>query len=74
VRVLLVRPGFVAGHMTAGMTPAPLSTTPEKVGVAVAAALRGSPGDSAVWVPAPLATLAAAMRLVPRRIWRKLDR
>ena len=28
VRVLLVRPGFVIGRMTAGMTPAPLATTP----------------------------------------------
>jgi len=29
VRVLLVRPGFVTGRMTAGMVPAPLSSTPE---------------------------------------------
>ena len=32
VRVLLVRPGFVTGRMTAGMTPAPLASTPEQVG------------------------------------------
>ncbi|HSZ40610.1 MAG TPA: SDR family NAD(P)-dependent oxidoreductase [Trebonia sp.] len=76
VRVLLVRPGFVTGRMTAGMTPAPLATTPEKVGVAVASALRGtrSGRDTAVWVPAGLAGLAAVMRLVPRAAWRKLDR
>lgn len=76
VRVLLVRPGFVIGRMTAGMAPAPLATTPEKVGVAVASALRGSaPGpDRAIWVPARLAVLAAAMRLVPRPLWRRLDR
>ena len=75
VRVLLVRPGFVAGRMTAGMRPAPLATTPEKVGAAVACALR-RPGyrEAAVWVPAPLGGLALAMRLVPRAIWRKLDR
>src|ERR1700722_13846861 len=42
VRVLLVRPGFVAGRMTAGMKAAPLATTPEKVGVAVASALHKS--------------------------------
>ena len=36
VRVLLVRPGFVIGKMTEGMTPAPLATTPGAVGVAVA--------------------------------------
>ena len=75
VRVLLVRPGFVAGRMTAGMRPAPLATTPEKVGAAVASALR-RPGHSeaVVWIPAPLGGLALAMRLVPRAIWRKLDR
>lgn len=76
VRVLLVRPGFVAGRMTAGMTPAPLATTPERVGVAVASALRGSASgrDAAVWVPARLAGFAAVMRLVPRAVWRKLSR
>jgi decaprenylphospho-beta-D-erythro-pentofuranosid-2-ulose 2-reductase len=72
VRVLLVRPGFVTGKMTEGMKPAPLATTPEKVGAAVAAALRGT-GKSVVWVPAPLAGLAAAMKLVPRPLWRKLE-
>ena len=72
VRVLLVRPGFVVGRMTEGMTAAPLATTPEAVGAAVAAALRGK--KSTVWVPASLAGLAAAFRLVPRPIWRKIDR
>jgi decaprenylphospho-beta-D-erythro-pentofuranosid-2-ulose 2-reductase len=77
VRVLLVRPGFVIGRMTAGMTRAPLATTPEKVGVAVASALNepaAKRGDRTVWVPARLAALAAVMRLVPRPVWRKLDR
>jgi decaprenylphospho-beta-D-erythro-pentofuranosid-2-ulose 2-reductase len=75
VRVLLVRPGFVSGRMTAGMTPAPLATTPEKVGVAVASALRGSASsrEQPVWVPASLVGLAAVMRCVPRQFWRKLD-
>jgi decaprenylphospho-beta-D-erythro-pentofuranosid-2-ulose 2-reductase len=75
VRVLLVRPGFVSGRMTAGMRPAPLATTPEKVGAAVASALRRQGrGEAALWVPAPLAGLALAMRFVPRAIWRNLDR
>jgi decaprenylphospho-beta-D-erythro-pentofuranosid-2-ulose 2-reductase len=76
VRVLLVRPGFVTGRMTAGMASAPLATTPERVGVAVASALRDSASrrDAAVWVPARLAGLAAVMRLVPRAVWRKLNR
>jgi decaprenylphospho-beta-D-erythro-pentofuranosid-2-ulose 2-reductase len=70
VRVLLVRPGFVIGKMTEGMPAAPLSTTPDAVGVAVAKALRGS--KSVVWVPAPLLGLATVMRLIPRPVWRTL--
>jgi decaprenylphospho-beta-D-erythro-pentofuranosid-2-ulose 2-reductase len=72
VRLLLVRPGFVTGRMTAGMAPAPFATTPEAVGTAVAAALRGN--KPTVWVPASLAVLATAMRLVPRPAWRRIDR
>ena len=72
VRVLLVRPGFVTGRMTAGMPPAPLATTPEQVGAATAAALRG--GKAAVWIPAPLAGLAVALRLIPRPAWRRVSR
>ena len=72
VRVLLVRPGFVIGRMTGGMDPAPLATTPAAVGAAVAEALDGQ--AAAVWVPAQLGVLAAALRLVPRPIWRRLRR
>jgi decaprenylphospho-beta-D-erythro-pentofuranosid-2-ulose 2-reductase len=75
VRVLLVRPGFVIGRMTAGMKPAPLATTPEAVGAAVASALREGRGGgkSLVWVPAPLVGLATVLKLVPRPVWRKLE-
>jgi len=72
VRVLLVRPGFVTGRMTAGMRPAPLATTPEAVGVATAAALRGR--RDTVWVPYPLAGLAVALKCVPRPVWRRISR
>lgn len=78
VDVLLVRPGFVIGRMTQGMTPAPLATTPAAVGAAVSAALDPATlrarRSGVLWVPAPLAGLAAVMRLVPRPIWRKLER
>jgi decaprenylphospho-beta-D-erythro-pentofuranosid-2-ulose 2-reductase len=70
VRVLLVRPGFVVGRMTAGMTPAPLATTPAQVGAAVAAGLAGS--AAVVWVPPALRPFAMAMRLIPRPMWRRL--
>ncbi len=72
VRVVLVRPGFVTGRMTAGMPPAPMATTPAKVGAATAAALRGR--RAAVWVPAPMAGLAVGLRLVPRPAWRRVSR
>ena len=72
VRVLLVRPGFVTGRMTEGMPSAPLSSTPAQVGEAVAAALRGTSGQ--VWVPRALGPAAAALRLLPRPLWRQMRR
>jgi decaprenylphospho-beta-D-erythro-pentofuranosid-2-ulose 2-reductase len=72
VRVVLVRPGFVTGRMTAGMPAAPLATTPDAVGAAVAKALAN--GDTTVWVPAALGALATALRLIPRPLWRQLRR
>lgn len=72
VRVLLVRPGFVIGRMTAGMTAAPLATTPAAVGAAVARALAGR--RDLVWVPPSLGPLALALRAVPRPLWRRLRR
>ncbi len=72
VRVLLVRPGFVTGRMTAGMDQAPLASTPAEVGSAVAAALAA--GAQQVWVPRSVGALAVAMRLVPRPAWRRLRR
>jgi decaprenylphospho-beta-D-erythro-pentofuranosid-2-ulose 2-reductase len=72
VRVLLVRPGFVIGRMTAGMSQAPLSSTPQQVGAAVAAALAGN--DSVVWIPRSLAAAALVLRLIPRPLWRKMRR
>jgi decaprenylphospho-beta-D-erythro-pentofuranosid-2-ulose 2-reductase len=72
VRVVIVRPGFVIGRMTAGMTAAPLSSTPEQVGTAVAAALASSRAQ--VWVPRSLGAFAGLLRLVPRPLWRKMRR
>jgi decaprenylphospho-beta-D-erythro-pentofuranosid-2-ulose 2-reductase len=73
VRVLLVRPGFVIGRMTAGMSKAPMSSTAAQVGAAVAAALEGG-RTSVVWVPRSLSGLAIALRLVPRSLWRRMRR
>src|SRR6202012_1630580 len=56
VRLLIVRPGFVIGRMTEGMTPAPLSSTPSQVAAATAGAPAkgGGPGGGP-WVLGPLA-------------------
>lgn len=72
VRVLLIRPGFVIGHMTAGMPAAPLSSTPAQVGAAVAAAVDKPSG--VVWVPPALRLFAAVLLSLPRPVWRKLRR
>jgi|ERR1700683_4742856 decaprenylphospho-beta-D-erythro-pentofuranosid-2-ulose 2-reductase len=72
VRVLLVRPGFVIGRMTAGMEAAPMSSTPQQVGKAVAAALNGR--ATQLWVPRSLAGLATVIRLMPRPLWRRMRR
>ncbi|MCP3805552.1 SDR family NAD(P)-dependent oxidoreductase [Allokutzneria sp. A3M-2-11 16] len=72
VRLLLVRPGFVIGRMTEGMTPAPLSSTPDQVAEATVRALRRGKGE--VWVPATLRPLFAVLRLLPRAVWRRMPR
>jgi NAD(P)-dependent dehydrogenase (short-subunit alcohol dehydrogenase family) len=71
-RLLLVRPGFVVGRMTAGMSPAPLSSTPDQVADATVAALRSGRGE--VWVPWALRPLFAVAGHLPRTIWRRMPR
>jgi decaprenylphospho-beta-D-erythro-pentofuranosid-2-ulose 2-reductase len=68
--VLIVRPGFVKGRMTAGMDPAPMATTPEAVAEAVAKAL--ADGREMIWVPGSLRLAFAVFRHLPRPVWRRL--
>jgi len=72
VRLVLVRPGFVVGRMTAGMPPAPFSSTPDQVADATVAALRSGRGE--VWVPRVLQPAFAVLRHAPRALWRRLPR
>ncbi|WP_336207866.1 SDR family NAD(P)-dependent oxidoreductase [Nonomuraea sp. LPB2021202275-12-8] len=71
-RVLIVRPGFVIGRMTEGLTPAPLPSTPRQVALATVRALRD--GSASVWVPRALGPVFGVMRLLPRALWRRLPR
>lgn len=72
VRLLVVRPGFVIGRMTEGMTPAPFSSTPAQVAAATAKALAG--GRRTVWIPWQVGAIAAVFRMLPGPIWRRLRR
>ena len=72
VRLLIVRPGFVIGRMTHGMTPAPFSSTPAQVATATAQAI--GKNRRVVWVPRILGAVAFGMRLLPQRVWRRMPR
>lgn len=72
VRLLLVRPGFVIGRMTQGMTPAPLSRTPAQVAAATARAL--AKGRRTVWIPWALAPVSVVFKLLPQFVWRRMPR
>jgi short-subunit dehydrogenase len=72
VSLLLVRPGFVIGRMTEGMSPAPMSRTAGQVADAVAAAL--GKGRTRVWVPGLLRPAIVVMRALPQAIWRRMPR
>lgn len=71
VDVLVVRPGFVHGRMSAGVPAAPFAVTPQDVGAAVAAKVSGG-GHGVVWVPAPIAAVSTVLRLLPRMVVRRL--
>jgi decaprenylphospho-beta-D-erythro-pentofuranosid-2-ulose 2-reductase len=70
IRVLVVRPGFVHGRMTAGRRPAPLATTPEAVAKVTVAALSGR--RAVVYAPGSLRVVFAALRCVPSAIYARL--
>jgi decaprenylphospho-beta-D-erythro-pentofuranosid-2-ulose 2-reductase len=69
-RVVIVRPGFVVGRMTAGMPKAPFATTPAAVASAVVSGLAA--GREVIWVPGVLRVVSVAMRNLPRPLWRRV--
>ena len=69
-RVVVVRPGFVATRMTAGLKPAPFATTAEDVAACV---IRGlETGEDVVWAPPVLRWVMAAVKLLPTAVFRRL--
>ena len=70
VHMLIVRPGFVASRMTAGLKPAPFATTPEKVAEATVKGLRAK--RRVVWVPGTLRFVFSVLRHLPGPVWRRL--
>jgi decaprenylphospho-beta-D-erythro-pentofuranosid-2-ulose 2-reductase len=70
VTVTVVRPGFVHTRMTEGMTPAPLSTTPEAVAAITVDAVRRR--RELVWAPAQVRLLMSVLRHLPRAVFRRL--
>jgi decaprenylphospho-beta-D-erythro-pentofuranosid-2-ulose 2-reductase len=71
VRIVVVRPGFVRSSMTEDRRPVPLATTPAAVAQAVADALAS--GKETVWVPRTFRYLMAALRHLPRPLWRRVS-
>ena len=69
-RVMVVRPGFVRTKMTAGLEPAPFSTTPQAVADATVAGLRR--GAHTVWAPPVLRIVMAGLRHLPRPLYRRI--
>jgi decaprenylphospho-beta-D-erythro-pentofuranosid-2-ulose 2-reductase len=71
VDVMVVRPGFVRTKLTAGLEPAPLSTTPDSVAEAIVDGLRRR--AHTVWVPPALRWVMTIVRHLPRPLFRRLD-
>ena len=68
--MLVVRPGFVRTSMTSHLEPRPMATTAEAVAEAIVAGVRGT--ADTVWVPGRLRPVLAAMRHLPRPVFRRL--
>ena len=73
VHLVIARPGFVIGRMTAGMEPAPFSSTPDQVAEAVVKRIRKGRGVE-LWIPWQLRALFGVARFLPRSLWRRMPR
>lgn len=73
VRLIIARPGFVIGRMTAGMDPAPFSSTPDQVADAVVAEIRTGRRVE-LWIPWQLRVMFSIAPFIPRTLWRRMPR
>ena len=70
VKTLVVRPGFVRTKMTSHMSPAPLAVSADDVASAI---LRGiETGKEIIWVPPAMRLIMAALRHLPRSLFRRM--
>jgi decaprenylphospho-beta-D-erythro-pentofuranosid-2-ulose 2-reductase len=70
VRVMVVRPGFVRTRMTTGLPEPPLATSPAVVARQTSRGLQRH--ARTVWAPSGLRWVGAALRMLPRSIFRRL--
>jgi decaprenylphospho-beta-D-erythro-pentofuranosid-2-ulose 2-reductase len=70
VRVLVVRPGFVRTRMTRGLPAAPFAIDADAVAYVTVRALQRD--VQTVWAPPRLRWVMLALRLLPRRLFRRL--
>lgn len=68
--VVIVRPGWVATRMTAGMEPGPMATTAEAVAADIVTGLRR--GAPVIWSPAALRFVFAVLKQLPAALWRRM--
>lgn len=70
VRVVVLRPGFVSTRMTAGLTKVPFAVEADAVAQSAVGALDAR--AHTVWVPGVLRYVFAALRHLPRPLYRRL--
>jgi len=71
LNVVTVKPGFVHTDMTAGLDPPPFATGPDEVARVV---LRGlSRGKRVIYAPPIWRYVMAALRAIPRPLFRRLS-
>jgi len=71
VKVITIKPGFVATPMTAHLQGGILFATPERVGRGIAGAIDG--GKDVVYVPGYWRLIMGVVRSIPERIFKRLN-